>query len=141
MSWLTDPQADVGKRNAPVEPARVKQQTFQRYEDRWELLFIDEPDAPVLLPKDYRDLPKRNGLAYLRSMLGTNLCLSGDDQDRGLIELELLLPSDLLAVKFKQRRNDMGLFHPMTVRRDSTRRPVLQPCRGLCRHQTALRIL
>ncbi len=56
MSWLTDPQAEVGKRNAPVERARVKQQTFQRYEDRWELLFIDEPDAPVLLPKDYRDL-------------------------------------------------------------------------------------
>ena len=56
MNWLTAPEAELGKRNAPVERARVNLQTFERYEDRWDLLFIDEHDAPVLLPKEYREL-------------------------------------------------------------------------------------
>lgn len=30
--------------------------TFEHYEDRWDLLLVDESDAPVLLPKRYRDL-------------------------------------------------------------------------------------
>ena len=64
MNWLTAPDAELGKRNAPVDRARVKLQTFERYEDRWDLLFIDEHDAPVLLPPSYRDLAgeKRVGL-------------------------------------------------------------------------------
>ena len=56
MNWLTDPNAELGKRNAPAERARVKLQTFERYEGRWDLLFTDEHDAPVLLPPSYRDL-------------------------------------------------------------------------------------
>lgn len=56
MNWLTDPEAEPGKRNAPVERARVKLQTFKLYENRWDLLFIDEQDAPVLLPPNYRTL-------------------------------------------------------------------------------------
>lgn len=56
MNWLTDPEAEPGKRNAPVERARVKLQTFKLYENRWDLLFIDEHDAPVLLPPNYRTL-------------------------------------------------------------------------------------
>lgn len=64
LNWLTAPDAELGKRNAPVDRARVKLQTFERYEDRWDLLFIDEHDAPVLLPPSYRDLAgkKRVGL-------------------------------------------------------------------------------
>lgn len=56
MNWLTDPEAELGKRNAPVERARVKLRTFERYENRWDLLFTDEHDSPVLLPPSYRDL-------------------------------------------------------------------------------------
>ena len=56
MNWLTDPEAEPGKRNAPVERARVKLQTFKLYENRWDLLFIDEHDAPVLHPPNYRTL-------------------------------------------------------------------------------------
>lgn len=60
MNWLTDPYAELGKRNAPVERARVKLQTFERYENRWDLLFIDEHNAPVLLPASYRELALEN---------------------------------------------------------------------------------
>lgn len=56
MNWLTDPQMPRGKRNAPVERARVLLRTFEGYEDRWDLLEVDQLDAPVLLPSHYRDL-------------------------------------------------------------------------------------
>lgn len=56
MNWLTHPDAPVGKRNAPVERSRVSVRTFEAYEDRWDLLQIDQSDAPVLLPADFRGL-------------------------------------------------------------------------------------
>ncbi|MDX2375630.1 hypothetical protein M4I32_02310 [Microbacterium sp. LRZ72] len=56
MDWLTAPGVPAGKRNAPVERARVTLPTFAQYEDRWDLLLIDEGDVPVLLPSRYRDL-------------------------------------------------------------------------------------
>lgn len=56
MHWLTEPGIPAGKRNASVEQSRVYLSTFKRYEDRWDLLFIDEPEAPVLLPGRFRDL-------------------------------------------------------------------------------------
>lgn len=56
MNWLTDPDAPTGKRNAPVERSRVLLRTFAAYEDRWDLLEVDQGDAPVLLPSKYRDL-------------------------------------------------------------------------------------
>ncbi|MCG7296890.1 hypothetical protein MHJ86_08495 [Corynebacterium afermentans] len=34
MDWLTDPTIEVGKRNAPVDRARVKLATFEGYENR-----------------------------------------------------------------------------------------------------------
>ncbi|EEB62900.1 hypothetical protein CORAM0001_1151 [Corynebacterium amycolatum SK46] len=34
----------------------MKLQTFKLYENRWDLIFIDEHDAPVLLPPNYRTL-------------------------------------------------------------------------------------
>jgi hypothetical protein len=55
MNWLTEPGIEPGKRNAPVERSRVLLSTFERYEDRWDLLLADESEAPVLLPERYRD--------------------------------------------------------------------------------------
>lgn len=56
MNWLTEPGIEPGKRNAPVERSRVPLSTFERYEDRWDLLLVNESEAPVLLPERYRDL-------------------------------------------------------------------------------------
>lgn len=56
MDWLTDPGAAPGARNAPVERSRVLLGIFAHYEDRWDLLEVDQGDAPVLLPPSYRDL-------------------------------------------------------------------------------------
>lgn len=56
MNWLTDPHAPAGTRNAPVERARVLLRVFASYEDRWDLLEIDQEDSPVLLPAGYRVL-------------------------------------------------------------------------------------
>lgn len=55
MNWLTEPGVPAGQRNAPVDRARVLLPIFERYEDRWDLLHVDEPDVPVLLPPDYRE--------------------------------------------------------------------------------------
>lgn len=55
MNWLTEPGVPVGQRNAPVERARVYLWVFEEYESRWDLLHVDEPDAPVLLPPEFHD--------------------------------------------------------------------------------------
>ncbi len=64
MNWLTEPGIEAGKRNAPVEQARVRLPTLERYEDRWDLLLVDEAEVPVLLPVSYRTfaLDERVGL-------------------------------------------------------------------------------
>lgn len=82
MNWLTAPEAELGKRNAPVERARVNLQTFERYEDRWDLLFIDEHDAPVLLPREYRE-PAQEERIGLPPQHTWRESLPGDDPDRG----------------------------------------------------------
>lgn len=51
-----DTSAAPGARNAPVERSRVLLGVFANYEDRWDLLNVDQGDAPVLLPPRYRDL-------------------------------------------------------------------------------------
>lgn len=56
MNWLTDPNAPAGKRNAPVDRARVSVGTFAGYEDRWDLLELGQSEVPVLLPPSYREL-------------------------------------------------------------------------------------
>lgn len=56
MNWLTDPGIEAGKRNAPIDRARVSLSTFERYENRWDLLLVDEDEAPVLLPEHMREL-------------------------------------------------------------------------------------
>lgn len=56
MDWLTEPGAPEGKRNASVDRSRVSIPTFAAYEDRWNLLLVDEQEAPVLLPPRLRGL-------------------------------------------------------------------------------------
>ncbi|MEJ9079325.1 hypothetical protein WKY82_12945 [Gordonia malaquae] len=55
MNWLTEPAVPAGQRNAPVDRSRVSLGIFERYEGRWDLLHVDEQNAPVLLPPVYRD--------------------------------------------------------------------------------------
>ncbi|WP_120264499.1 hypothetical protein [Microbacterium sp. AG238] len=52
--WLTEPGIPTGQRNAPASRSRVHVRTFERYEDRWELLELDESACPVLLPPEFR---------------------------------------------------------------------------------------
>jgi len=56
--WLTDPSAEPGTRNAGHDRARVKLPIFANYENRWDLLNIDQHHAPVLLPDHYRILAR-----------------------------------------------------------------------------------
>jgi len=72
MDWLTDPTVEAGKRNAPVDRARVKLATFEGYENRWDLLLVDEDEAPVLLPSRFHDLAqdRRVGLPPQHSWNG-----------------------------------------------------------------------
>lgn len=54
--WLTEPGIPAGKRNVSASRSRVRVRTFEQYEDRWDLLDIDEHECPILLPPEYRDL-------------------------------------------------------------------------------------
>lgn len=54
MHWLSEPGIPGGKRNTPVDLARVYLPLFKPYEDRWDFLLIDESEAPVLLPSQFR---------------------------------------------------------------------------------------
>lgn len=55
MQWLGDPSVKAGKRNVGVDRARSMLGTFTAYEDRWDLLLLDQCDAPVLLPARFRE--------------------------------------------------------------------------------------
>lgn len=74
MNWLTEPGVPVGKRNALVERSRVYLWVFENYKGCWDLLNVDEPDVPVLLPPEFRDyaLETRVGLPEGHPW-GTNL--------------------------------------------------------------------
>ena len=56
QDWLTSPDAEPGKRNAPVDRSRVLLPIWASYEDRWDLINQPTTDAPVLLPPRYREL-------------------------------------------------------------------------------------
>lgn len=64
MNWLTEPGIPTGTQNAPAERARVYLWVFEEYEGRWDLLHVDVPDGPIVLPPEFRDyaLEKRVGL-------------------------------------------------------------------------------
>ena len=78
MDWLTDPGIEPGKRNAPVERSRVLLPTLARYEDRWDLLLIDESDSPVLLRRTSVSLRPTHASVSRRGMNGWARCRSGD---------------------------------------------------------------
>jgi len=54
MQWLTDPAAKPGTRNVGPDRARSTLRTFASYEGRWDLLLLEQCDAPVLLPSEFR---------------------------------------------------------------------------------------
>jgi hypothetical protein len=56
MDWLTDRGIPTGKRSAPVERSRVSLSIFSAYDDRWDLLLVDEGEVPVLLPQRVHEL-------------------------------------------------------------------------------------
>jgi hypothetical protein len=49
-AWLTDPEVAPGKRNAPLEQARIGAEVWSEYQDRWDQLGTDARSAQVLLP-------------------------------------------------------------------------------------------
>jgi hypothetical protein len=59
QDWLTDPTVTPGKRNTPLERARVNIEVWQRYEDRWDLLNQPTHAVPILLPNWVRDLAQQ----------------------------------------------------------------------------------
>lgn len=59
MQWLTDPTAKPGTRNVGVERARSTMHTFTHYQDRWDLLELEQHAAPVLLPPEFREWAAR----------------------------------------------------------------------------------
>ena len=55
-NWRTELGAELGKRNAGVDQARVPAAVFEHYLERWDLLQAPTSEVPVLLPANYRDL-------------------------------------------------------------------------------------
>jgi len=54
QNWLTDPNAEPGKRNVGVDRARIALPYWEAYDNRWDLLDGSAYDAPVLLPPSVR---------------------------------------------------------------------------------------
>jgi hypothetical protein len=54
-AWRTDPEVEPGRRNAPLELARVGVETWVGYRDRWDQLAEETESVPVLLPCWTRD--------------------------------------------------------------------------------------
>lgn len=62
QSWLTDPNAPQGTRNAPQSQARVWDAVWMDYESRWDLLDGPADSVPILLPTSLRAGQARVGL-------------------------------------------------------------------------------
>lgn len=56
MGWLTDPNAEPGKRNVGVDRSRVRLPDLEGYEGRWDLLDRPTTEAPILLPSRFHEL-------------------------------------------------------------------------------------
>lgn len=50
QAWLTDPAVPKGKRNTPLEMARIGAEVWSGYEDGWDQLGLDTRVVPVRLP-------------------------------------------------------------------------------------------
>ena len=55
QAWLTDPDVPSGRRNAPIEMARIGSEVWAAYRDGWDQLGLDARLAPVRLPIWMRD--------------------------------------------------------------------------------------
>ena len=55
MSWLTAPDVKPGTRNAGIDMARVNQDEWAWYENRWDLMLSPTSDCPVMLPEWLRE--------------------------------------------------------------------------------------
>ncbi len=55
QSWLHDPSAAPGTRNATQAQAVVYEPTFADYKNRWDLLDTATDQIPVLLPASYKE--------------------------------------------------------------------------------------
>ena len=76
--WLTEPGIPAGKRNVSASRSRVHVRTFEKYEDRWDLLDIDEHECPVLLPPSIAISPWGRALACPQTIRGEFLFPHGD---------------------------------------------------------------
>ncbi len=56
QDWLTEEGVPAGKRNTPLDRARIQEWVAEGYEDRWDLLHQPASQVPVLLPSGFRSL-------------------------------------------------------------------------------------
>jgi hypothetical protein len=54
-TWLTDPDVPSGKRNTPIEMARIGAEVWAGYRDAWDRLGPDSRRVPVRLPAWMRE--------------------------------------------------------------------------------------
>ena len=78
MNWLTHPGIEPGKRNAPVERSRVLLSTFERYEDRWDLLLVDESERRCCYLNASGALRRRSASGCPGGTPGMRCCPTGD---------------------------------------------------------------
>lgn len=62
-AWLLGPSKQKRGRNASAKAARVSQDIWAGYEDKWELLDGDTDKAPILLPKSVWDDAQKHGVS------------------------------------------------------------------------------
>ncbi|MFI5735024.1 hypothetical protein ACIA49_33235 [Kribbella sp. NPDC051587] len=55
QNWLTNEEVPAGQRNTPISRARVNDEVWRAYEDRWDLLGAPTTDVPVLFPRWLRE--------------------------------------------------------------------------------------
>ncbi|WP_198675831.1 hypothetical protein [Kribbella monticola] len=55
QNWMTNPDVATGQRNTPISQARVNEEVWAGYEDRWDLLETPTSSVPVLFPAWVRE--------------------------------------------------------------------------------------
>lgn len=56
--WRTNPAVPAGQRNTGLDGARIAQDVWQGYEERWDLLDMPTTRVPVLLPTSLRQFAR-----------------------------------------------------------------------------------
>ena len=111
MNWLTDPEAEPGKRNAPVERARVK---FRRSSSMRiggicsSLMSTMRQCCSHRITEPWR---RQSESVCHQGTLGTRHCRIGKGRRRQCHALEVpLFRADNLVVQFEKFGDDSGLF-------------------------------